>query len=341
MNLRISKNRLEKAEDVVAHFGAMQAQDYPMSLWAIGMRMKNPDQNIIENSIRKGEIIRTHILRPTWHWVHQKDIRWMMELSAPYVKKATQYVDKKEGLSDELFKRSWKAIERQFSGNNDFTKENIITALANASITVSNLLATQIIIRAELEMLLCNGEKKGSYTFFEKKVPAVPRITKSEALHKLAHLYFTSRSPATAKDFAWWSGLSMSDARTGIAALGKQLDCFTHDNVTYYNLTTKKRIPTTATSVLLPAYDEYTVGYSEGRDVVLPANLDIAKIGNGIFKPLVLHKDEIIGTWSPEKKAPFCEIQILKKDRNLSKKKMLEVTEQYQRFRTITGKTDQ
>jgi hypothetical protein len=113
-NQRLSASEFETPVDVVSHFGAMQAQDYSMAKWAVGLRMNNAEESIIEKSIHSGEIIRTHILRHTWHFVSNNDVRWMMELSAPYVKKATQYVDKQVGLTDELFKKAWKIIAQQF-----------------------------------------------------------------------------------------------------------------------------------------------------------------------------------------------------------------------------------
>jgi len=311
-------------DQVVAHFGAMQAQDYSMALWAVGLRMKNPNRSVIENQINSGEIIRTHILRPTWHLVHQKDIRWMMELSSPNVKKATQYVDKKEGLTDELFLKAWKIIEQKFREVDNLTKEDIMSDLSEQQITVGNLLATQIIIRAELEMLLCNGEQKGTYALFEKRVPIIDKISKPEAITKLAQVYFTSRGPATLKDFAWWSGLSMGDAKIGIAELDKRLAYFTFNDLKYYHFEIEGNIPQKTTFALLPCYDEYTVGYSEGRDIALPTDLDNSKIGNGIFKPIILSGNEIAGTWRKSNKNPFVEIQKFSGNKKISAKNIKE-----------------
>jgi hypothetical protein len=328
----LSVNRFRKPEEVVAHFGAIQAQDYSMALWAVGLRMEKPEQSFVENCINAGEIIRTHILRPTWHLVHQKNIRWMMELSAPNVKKATRYVDKKEGLTDELFKKAWKVIESQYNDTNDLTKEDIMSCLDGHDITVSNLMATQIIIRAELEMLLCNGEKKGTYALFEKRVPATAKISKAEAITKLAKQYFNSHSPATLKDFAWWSGFSETEVKMGIAELGKQLEYFTLDDVTYYHFGIENRIFNYNASSLLPCYDQYTVGYSQSREIVLPVNSDHAKIGNGIFKPLLLSENEIVGTWKKIKKSPFVEIQALSRDTEIYTKRVEEAIQKFRSF---------
>lgn len=332
-NHRLSANYFEKPGDVVAHFGAMQAQDYFMALWAVGLRMKEPDRSAIENLINSGEIIRTHVLRPTWHLVHNKDIRWMMELSAPHVKKAMQYVNKSVGLTDELFLKSWKIIEK-ISNTDSLSKEDIISCLSEQKMVVNNLLATQIIIRAELEMLLCNGTEKGSYTLFEKRVPSTAKISKTEAITKLAQLYFNSRGPATVKDFAWWSGLSMNDAKTGVAELGKQLESFTSNQIKYYYTGFNGFNLKQSINALLPRYDEYTVSYSESRNIVLPVDLDYSIIGNGIFKPIILYNNEIAGTWEKGKKGPLVSIQTFSEN---SKIPEINIKESIRKFNLFAG----
>ncbi|HEY9008247.1 MAG TPA: winged helix DNA-binding domain-containing protein [Ohtaekwangia sp.] len=316
--LRLANQGLTSAEfntcaDVVSHFGAMQSQDYSMAKWAVGMRMQNASDAAIEMSIQAGEIIRTHILRPTWHFVHVNDVRWMMELSAPNVKKATQYVDKQVGLTDDIFKKAWKVIETAMNRDNNLTKEDLTDRLAKKKINAEGLLATQILIRAELEMRICNGERKDNkvtYTLFDKKVPPSENISRKDALVNLASVYFKSRGPATAKDFAWWSGMSMSDATFGISGLGSDLKSTSVNGLNYLYFENAQP-PKKKVTALLPSYDEYMVGYTEGRDVAFPANIDKSFIGNGIFKPLVLFNNTIAGTWKKVKKEPFVEIEFI------------------------------
>jgi hypothetical protein len=325
IELRLTNQGLTSAEfntcaDVVTHFGAMQSQDYSMAKWAVGMRTQNPSDAAIEKSINAGEIIRTHILRPTWHFVHANDIRWMIELSAPNVKKATQYIDKQVGLTDSVFKKAWKVIEAELNRDQNLTKEDLTDRLARKKINAENLLITQILIRAELEMRICNGERKNNkvtYALFDRRVPPSENISRKDALVKLASVYFKSRGPATAKDFAWWSGLSMTDAAFGISGLGSDLKSTSVDGLNYLyfeNTQHQKKKVTT----LLPPYDEYMVGYTEGRDVAFPADIDKSFIGNGIFKPLVLFNNTIAGTWKKVKKDPFVKIEFIDDNKKYS-----------------------
>lgn len=336
LNQKLSSTGFESPVDVVSHFGAMQAQDYPMAKWAIGLRMKHGTDHIVENAIQSGEIIRTHILRPTWHFVSRNDVRWMMQLSAPYIKKATQYVDKQVGLTDTLFKKAWKIIEPQFKHEDSLTKENIISVLAAHKVKMDNLLATQFIIRAEVEMLLCNGirnTKDTAYALFEKIVPAATRISKEEAIAKLAFTYFNSRGPATAADFKWWSGLNSADAKLATSALSKNLLRATVNGLDFFYFQPATKTSNKLTSVLLPPFDEYMVGYVAGRDIVFSGNnVDKSAIGNGIFKPIVLMDNAIAGIWKKIKKNPFAEMQALNTGNEVLQKKMIQPLKQFELF---------
>lgn len=307
-NQRLSSGQFATPAQVVAHFGAMQAQDHAMAQWAVGLRMRLPDRSQVLSAMESGEIIRTHVLRPTWHLVHRDDIRWMMSLTAPNVRKVTRFNDRKEGLTDELFGKVWRIMERAFVKDGELTKEDIVACLSQRKIEVGGLLATQIIIRAELEMRVCNGAKKGSYALFDVKVPPSDKVPREEALARLAKMYFTSRGPATWKDFAWWSGLSAGDAKEAMAASGMKLASNDLQGLTFHHVAPDGPIPSARVTALLPCFDEYTVGYAEGRDIIFPAGVDRARIGNGIFHPVIVAGNELAGTWRKVTKRPYVEL---------------------------------
>jgi hypothetical protein len=320
---------------VVAHFGAMQAQDYPMAKWAVGLRMRNGSDADIDKVVNAGEIIRTHILRPTWHFVSRQDVRWMMELSAPYVRKATQYVNKQVGLTDDIFKKAWRAIEVELNKDDNLTKEDLTERLARKKINVDGLLATQILIRAELEMRICNGVRKRNkvtYALFDSRVPPSERFSKKDSIVKLASLYFRSRGPATVKDFRWWSGLSTTDVKYGISGIGKDLRSVSCNGIEYLFFEndgySKKKI-----SALLPSFDEYMVGYAESRSIAFQSEADKSALGNGIFKPLVISDNTVVGTWKKIGDEPFVEIQFLREEG-----KYKGISQSQQKFGLFSGK---
>jgi hypothetical protein len=252
----------------------------------------------------------------------------MMELSAPYLKKATQYVNKQVGLTDELFKKAWKIIEVELQRENNLTKEDLMDRLAKKNIYVVNLMATQILIRAELEMRLCSGVRektKVTYSLFDSRVPPPSeKIAKKDSLVKLAAIYFNARGPATVKDFTWWSGLNVADAKFGISGLGKKLKSASIEGLDYLYFEENNDYSNKRTSALLPCYDEYMVGYSEGRNIALTPHIDKSFLGNGVFKPIVLADNAIVGTWKKINKEPFVEIQFHQEKKYTSIKSKLE-----------------
>lgn len=290
-------------ETLVAYMGAVQAQDYAMAKWAIGLRMQDPREQPIEDAIHNGGIIRLHIVRPTWHFVTTENARWMMQLSAPYIQKAARYIDLQTGLTAAIYAKARKVLEKELE-QEDLSKEAIMDRLTQRGIQVDNLLTTQLLIRAETEMLICSGKRKDrrfTYTLFDKRVASVSGISREEALARLATLYFKTRGPATVKDFAWWSGLSATDATKGWRAIEKQLTAVVTNGVTYWMFDTGMPVPTAIPhSFLLPPYDELTVSYSESRRLLFDG--EGALVGNGIFRPVMMEKQKLTGIWKRTEK---------------------------------------
>jgi hypothetical protein len=84
-NQRVENTNLKAPSDVVAWLGAVQAQDYAAAKWAIGLRSQHVTDVDVEQAFTNGKILRTHVLRPTWHFVTPEDICWLLKLTAPRV----------------------------------------------------------------------------------------------------------------------------------------------------------------------------------------------------------------------------------------------------------------
>ena len=105
-NQQIARTKLTSAKEIVAWMGAMQAQDYAMVKWALGVRLPTSTEKIVEDALNKGEIIRTHVMRPTWHIVSTNDLRWMLALTAPRIKRGMKSRQKQLGLTDAILSKS-------------------------------------------------------------------------------------------------------------------------------------------------------------------------------------------------------------------------------------------
>lgn len=300
---KISAAHPENIQSVVAYMGAIQAQDYPMAKWAVGCRLPNTTDAVIENALNKGEIVRTHVLRPTWHLVAAQDVRWMLALTGPFIKAASASRDRDLGIDASLYQKTNAAIVKALEGNKHLTRAEVMQELEKSGIATNSSLAVHFMMNAECDGLVCNGIMKGkehTYTLLEQKILAAPVLHREEALATLAQRYFTSHAPATLPDFQWWSGLPMRDARAALESIKKELASFELEGKTYFiheqKLDATAQEPTQGVH-FLPAFDEYTVSYKDRSVVFDPSWHKEAITSNGIFKPIILINGQVKGIW--------------------------------------------
>jgi hypothetical protein len=290
----------------VADLGAVQSQDYPAAKWALGMRVRNASDASIERAFADGAILRTHVLRPTWHFVAPADIRWMLRLTAPRVKAAMAFYDRAVGLAESDFERSNAAIARALEGGKLLIRPEIGDALREFGVSVpDNATLGHMLIHAELDGVICSGPRRGkqfTYALLEERVASARSLDRDEALAELTHRYFTSHGPATERDFAWWSGLTLSDTRRGIALNGSALAELTVEGKHYWLGCERMSAPTSPDRdalYLLPNYDEYTVAYRE-RDLFYDRRR--AKTWNGRasvpFGNVMVRAGRVVGGWT-------------------------------------------
>ncbi|HEX6223343.1 MAG TPA: winged helix DNA-binding domain-containing protein [Chryseolinea sp.] len=288
------------AADVVRWLGAVQSQDYAGAKWALANRLKTPVEADIEAAINAGHILRTHVLRPTWHFVLPEDIRWMIELTEPRISALSAKYFRDLALDKTVLNKSNKTIVKALQSGRHLTRKELGEALENARIATNDLRLTYIIFRAELDQLICNGARRGkqfTYALLDERAISATRFQRDEALAELSQRYFRSRGPATVKDFVWWSGLSSTDASKGLEMVKSQLECVTFGDQSYFfsqPAEGKKK----HSVHLLPAYDEYTVAYKD-RSLVIDRAFE-EHAGHGIFNPNIIVNGQVIGSWRRE-----------------------------------------
>jgi hypothetical protein len=301
-NQRLTGAGCVTADDVVGWLGAVQSQDYGPAQWSIAQRSGQLTEADLEQALNAGTILRTHVLRPTWHFVRPADIRWMLELTRPRVHALSASGERRQELDAAVFKQAFAALVRALEGGRHLTRTEIAACLQQAGVVAQAGRLGHILMRAELEGLLCSGARKGkqhTYALLDERVPPARRMSPDEALVELTVRYFTSHGPASARDFHWWSSLSMAQVGRAIAAADSLLDCQAVDGVTYWFAASSA--PSTRVSQrahLLHMFDEYVVGYSETRRA-----FDAAGIGWSLFQTInerqgVLTVDsQVKGTW--------------------------------------------
>jgi hypothetical protein len=301
-NQQLTATAFTRPDEIVSYFGAMQAQDYPMAKWAIGVRLPGTTETEVEAAIAEGQILRTHLMRPTWHFTAAADIRWLLALTAPHVRRSMGSMLRLLELDAHACNRSNERIARALEGGKHLTRPEIMIELEKAGIKTSgDFRLALLMICAELDGVVCSGIKRGNrqtYALLDERVPKTAEISRDEAVAELTKRYFTSHAPATLKDFVWWSGLPTADARKGLEMNKSILVSREIDAQTYYFPASLAFAQTEADSFhLLPAFDEFMVSYKDRTASLAPEQTKTAITGNGIFKPVIVTNGKIAGIW--------------------------------------------
>lgn len=301
---QILKPKSDDAQDIVAWMGAMQAQDFNMAKWAIGLRLNKATEKDIDAAINSGEIIRTHVLRPTWHFISSDDIYWMVELTASRIKSSMKGRNKQLELTDKIFKKSFSIIEKALKDENHLTRKELVKDLNKAKIATNENRSSHILFHAELEGIICSGRMKGrqtTYALLQERVPKPQPLKKEEALYKLAKKYFESHCPATLADFIWWSGLSVTDAKLALSLIKDEFISEKTDAQEYWfprSFSIPKKIK--GSIFLLPAFDEFLISYKDRSAAIVSEHQRKAFSNNGIFWPVIVTNGRAMGMWKRE-----------------------------------------
>lgn len=299
-NQRIVENSFPSAREVVSWLGAVQAQDYQMAKWALGLRMSTATAKSVEDEIDTGSIVRTHVMRPTWHFVAAEDIRWLLDLTAPRIEAAARSRQRFLELDAKTLNRTTKIIAKALEGENHLTRPELMKIIESLGIKRSKERGTHIMFQAELDKAVCSGKRRGkqfTYALMDERVPQTKALPREVALATLAARYFASHGPATLKDLIWWSGLAASDARTGLELIKSTLISETVDGQTYWLVPSAggQRFPSSVR--LLPAFDEFTVSYADRSASVAPELMKEVSVGHAIFRPIVVIDGRVVGIW--------------------------------------------
>jgi Winged helix DNA-binding domain len=296
---RLAADALARPEDVVQWLGAVQAQDYAAAKWALAQRTSGIDAAGFDRLFDDGAILRTHILRPTWHFVLPADIRWMLELTAPRVHAASAYYYRTLGLDALTFARSNALLAEVLSGGRQLTRAELAQALEDGGVDASGLRLGFLLMHAELEAVVCSGARRGkkqTHTLLDDRVPKTTSLDGDEALGALAHRYFTSHGPAQLRDYCWWSGLTVTQAKLGIEHAGPRLAQRELDGKAYwFDPALDALRPVAGTLHLLPNFDEYLVAYKD-RSAALDPSRGATTVTD-VLGNVIVSDGQVIGEW--------------------------------------------
>ena len=298
-NQLLSQTRFDQPCQVVAWLGAVQSQDYAGAKWAIAQRTNGLTDLEIEESFSKGEILRTHVLRPTWHFVIPQDIRWLLGLTAPRVLVLLAFLDRQLEVDQALVKQTNTILANALRGGKQCTRGELGSALQRNGIQTNGLRLGHIVMHAELDGVICSGARRGkqfTYALLEERAPQAKMLERDEALAELTKRYFISHGPATLKDFVWWSGLTTADARKGVDFVKPPLEQEVIEGQTYWYAPIGPVRKPSHSVFLLPNYDEYTVGYTDRSTIFDGSHADKLPRESTLAQSILVD-GRVVGTW--------------------------------------------
>jgi hypothetical protein len=300
---RLHGERLPSAADVVRLLGCVQSQEYAHALWSLGMRSSGLTVADLQAEFDRGEFLRTHILRPTWHFVAAEDIRWILKVTAPRVQQLNQTIYRQADLDPDTRDRGIRLIVEELEGGQYRTRAELGRALADRGLVSQGFVGgglwlAYIVMNAELEGVICSGPMRGAqqtYALLDERAPrsadAVGDIT------ELARRFFLGHGPASIQDLARWSSLTISQCRDAVAAIKDQLDCVSVEGVELWfdPKPPPPSVESLSDALLLPLYDELTLSYPL---INFPqADGHPHQPGEDLFVGCVIIAETNVGTW--------------------------------------------
>lgn len=297
---RVTGEPCEDAAQAVSALGAVQAQDYLGSLWAIGLRTRGAVEADVERAIAERSIVRTWPMRGTLHVVAAADVRWMLKLLAARPMAAAAARHRQLGLDGAMFARSRDALARALRGAKRLTRDAAYRVLAAARVPTEGQRGIHVLQQLSHEGLLCHAAREGkqqTFALLDEWVPPARAVGREEALERLAHRYFTGHGPATLEDLAWWSGLAAADAREALELAKPRLRREVVGGTIYYRSreAPRGRRGRAPGARLLPAFDELLVGYRDRSATLDPSFADRV---HHLLSPTVVVDGRVVGTWT-------------------------------------------
>jgi winged helix DNA-binding protein len=302
--------RPKSVAEVVAWFGAMQAQDPGSFMWSLGVRLPGSTAADVRAALERGEAVRTWPMRGTVHCVPPRDARWMLDLMAGRTLAGGAARRAALGLTDELAERGTAVLAAALAGGRRLTRARCLAVLAEAGVAGEGQFGYHLLAYASQRGVTCIGpETDGEQTFvlLDEWAPDPHRPERDEALATIAVRYFRSHGPTTRQDFAGWTGLTAADARRAIAVAGQELATVRVDGAEMHLAATVLDGPTAETGGVwaLPGFDEYLLGYKNRTLMLAPEHAKAVFPGGGMFRATLVRAGRVIGTWTRSQVRPL------------------------------------
>ncbi|MET0929422.1 MAG: winged helix DNA-binding domain-containing protein [Aeromicrobium sp.] len=213
----LGEPRFPTAGDVVRHLGAVQSQLHDMALWAVARRMTGgPTLAGLQASFDAGDFLRTHVLRPTWHFVDPADLHWLLALTGPRVERLMTTTNRTIGLTPALVQRGVAVVVEGLADGTQRTRAELGALLAEAGLPHAGQALAHLVMQAEIDGAIVNGAMRGKQHTYRLLPPAPVLPSRDNMLAAVARRYARGHGPFRDKDLAWWTSLTLTDSRRAI-----------------------------------------------------------------------------------------------------------------------------
>jgi Winged helix DNA-binding domain len=291
--------KLDGPEDVVRLLAAVQSQEYAHGFWSLGMRTRGSTYTDIKSAFDEGRILRTHMLRTTWHFVAPEDIRWILAATSPRVLVAFGNHFRGLGLDERSQRETGDLVVTLLEGGAHLTRKEIGVELQRRGISTEGERLAYIVMSAELRGLICSGPMRGAqhtYAVLDERVPPGLTYEAADARAELAVRFFAGHGPASLKDLTRWSTMTVTDARAGISAAGDRLASMeVYGQTLWFDPAAPKPRAKPMTAHLLPLYDEALLTYPQLSFPAAPGHPHPPD--EVLFVGSVIVAERNVGTW--------------------------------------------
>ncbi len=298
--------------EAVRLLAAVQSQEPAHAFWSLALRSTATTEAEVRTAYDAGEFVRTHVLRPTWHLVAAEDVRWLLATTAARVHQTNASMARKQGLGTAELERGATALADALTGGAVLTRAELVTVLAAAGLPTTQLATVLLVMHAELEQVVVSGPMRGAahtYALFDDRVPRTGQDGADPA--RLLRRYLTGHGPASVRDLARWSSLTLTTVRAALVELRDELDGdlveVDLEGETYVDLP-REPIGTDPPVLLLPLFDELPLAY---RDLAFPPAPGHPQAPDADLRSgSVLAGDADVGTWRRGVRARTVEVAL-------------------------------
>ncbi|MGA0566155.1 winged helix DNA-binding domain-containing protein [Rathayibacter sp. KR2-224] len=286
--------------EVVTRLGAVQAQNATAARWAIGVRSRGAAQADIDRLFDSGELLRSWTMRGTLHIVASEDLGWMLSLTSARQRASAAREARVRGIEERDFEKSVEVIADDVAENGPRTRAEALAALERAGLDVGSERGYRFIRDAAFRGAVAWGPMRGKQPQLVP-VPKSAEYERDEVLARYLTRYVEGHGPVRLRDFAWWSGLTITDARRALDSAGPAIETVGDDDEPWLMAAgwqADEKGDARPGVEAVAAWDEYVLGYADRSPVLDPEFAPrVSPTGNGIFLPTIVSDGRIAGTW--------------------------------------------